>query len=293
MNQSAHESNEKIVYSLLMFFICTFIGQVTFGSLCGSNAQLFTGLMALFGVVFATILLIRLRENTATKNSWFDISAGKLEFFIALAISSIIVIASAFILFFTLHIILAHTIIAPDLLSAWTSLLFAAITWFFLVKVQPDMESLEEEDAQGFRIVMNSLFFASMLSLLGVVISRSFIVVMDNLFAILFSFCTAGYSIFYLYKSFKGLMDASCHRDIVNHVTEHLNAVDPDIDIEELTMTQVGKVVEVLFVIIVPHDLSLKEAKNYVRKYKGEVASVLSDSHETHIGFKRMQGSAS
>ena len=203
------EHKESTVYSLLFFFLGAFVIKIVFGGISGSKALLVSGTFELFGVFLAVITLLRIGSASQSKNDRkSDYSHGKLEFVVASAISLLIAVATGIFLFTIVHLVFYHTIYPPKLLAAWVSAILAAINLIAARYLKNEIASFDEADEKRLRFLFDNDFILSTLVVCVAIMSRSGFAALDPIFAVLVAVYVIVHSISFLWKSFKGLMDA-------------------------------------------------------------------------------------
>lgn len=283
------DTKENIIYGLLFFFVITFIIKVVFGIISGSKALLASGIFAVFGIFITIVALLRMNLSSWSgrmRIKRIDFSHEKLEFIIVTGISLIIVIATGAILFSTIHLALFHTPFPPALIAAWIAVILAIINWFTVYKVKEKLSLVEETDINRIVFLLHKDFTLSILVITVVVISRSGFIIIDHILAILEAIFIMGYSIYFLYNSLKGLMDASCSQEALSDIRGHIEGIGVPLTIKNLRVNIVGRMLEIAAIINVSKDMNIQEAKKLVEKIKRALKENLSMPHETYVGVR-------
>lgn len=282
------EDKENAVYALLFFFVGSFFVKVVFGVITGCKSLLVSGIFAAFGIFISIVTLLRIHDFVIpAKIKLKKFSYGKLEFIIITGVSTIIAISTGAILFSILHMTFFHSLYPPGLMAAWASVFLAVASLYAAYKLKNIVSLiLEEADIARIRFLLNKDFILSIAVVATVVIARSGFTVIDYILAIFEAGFIIAYSIYLLFNSVKGLMDASCDAQTVERISRHIRKADTRISIESIRVSLAGKMLEIVAIISVASKTPVKDARMLVQKIKYVLQKDLSAAHEIYIGFK-------
>ena len=280
------ERKESTVYALLFFFVGVFAVKVVFGNLTGSKALLISGAFELFGIFLSVITLLRIRTVSHAKNNIkSDFSHGKLEFVVASGISLIIAITTGTFLFTIVHLLFYHTLFPPTLLAAWVAAALAAVNLIAARLLKKEIASFEESDEKRLGFLFDKDFMLSVSVVIVIVASRSGFIALDYIFAVLEAFFVIGYSISFLWESFKGLMDAAVDGEKIAKVSRCIRKADPSLRLKDLKISFEGRTLEIMVTVDGACAASVKEARMIREKIESSLAAGLAAPHRLHIGF--------
>lgn len=285
-NIAARKEKEGTIYTLLFFFVFSFLLKVIFGSITGSQALLVSGIFAFFGIFICAITLLRIHDfSIHSHGGKKSFSYGKLEFFIVSGVSLIIVISIGAILFSIVHMIFFHTLYPAGLIAAWVSAALGMANWYFGNKLKKKVPAIMEADFVRIKFLLNKDFILSILVIMAVIISRSGFIAIDYILAILEAVFIMGYGIYFLNNSFKGLMDASCSKETVSMVKKCINKAEKNLTIQSLRVNPVGKALEIITVIGLSKRVQMSDVKKLIGKIKQTLKADLSVPYEVYVGF--------
>ncbi len=280
------EKKTKAAYAFLLFFSGSFAIKVIAGTLSGSSALLISGLFELFGVFLAVIALLRMRvASDAAQNVRSDFSLEKMEFIVAAGIALFIATTTSMLLFSALHLVFYHTINPPGLLAAWVAALLAGTNLFVLSHLKEQIVVLEEADEKRLGFLLDKDFILSVSVVVVVLISTAGFYVLDSVFSVFEALFIIAYSVFFLLRSFRGLMDASIDLATVADISRYIQRADPSLQVKTLKVNQVGKMLVIMTTIGLSRRTLIKEAKTVIGKIDYSLRKNLSSPFDVHIGF--------
>jgi cation diffusion facilitator family transporter len=279
------EKKERAVYALLYFFISSFLCKVAFGAISGSKTLMVSGIFALFGVFVAVVTLLRIHvlfdEGDPVKHKF---SYEKLEFFIIAGISLIIVVSTGIILFSVIHVIFFHTLYPPGFSAAWVAAIIAAVNIWIIKMMKERVLDLEEAEGNRIMFLVNKDFLLSILVIVTVVITRFGYFALDYLVAIIEAVLIISYSVYFLFNSFKGLMDAACDKKTLDTVKKSVKKADPSIRVRNIKINPVGKMLDIVVMINLAKSTKGKEAHKVAEKIRRALKANLDEVHEVQVG---------
>ncbi|MFC1736362.1 cation diffusion facilitator family transporter [Candidatus Hydrogenedentota bacterium] len=289
--QEAHVERREveILYRYLVFFACLFIVKVSFGFISGSRTLLVAGILALFGILISTIALLRFNNATTMGARKKDFSYGKLEFFIVLFISLIIVISAITAFYYSVHLILNHTLYPPDITAGWVAAGIAASIWGILHASEGEMPSSTRKEIEEVISLLRRDIAVSIMTVVAVVLSRTGLAAIDYVMAIAEAVFIIALSVNFLHKSLWGLLDASCDAAILVEVSDYLKRAQQGLDLDELRVTRVGGNHEIVAIVKLPQQAKMDEAKDIAAKIRATLKNKFHNPHEVHVGFKGLQ----
>lgn len=279
-------TKENTAYSLLIFFVCMLLAKSVFGVISGSKSLLDSSIFALFGILISITSLLRVHAPRATSANGSRFSQGKLESFLVVGISLIIVTATVTTLYSVVHLTFNHTLYPPDLTAAWLSAAAAAVNWCFVHRIRNRVSVLEQLDIPRIMFFLNADFLLSLLVVVAVVISRCGLTATDYILAIPMATFIIPYSVYLLHDSLRGLMDGSCDPKTRAAISRCVNMVDEDLDIEELRITRTGRMLEIVAIIGLFKDTRVEEARGLAGRIRHTLGACLPMPHEVHVGFR-------
>jgi divalent metal cation (Fe/Co/Zn/Cd) transporter len=279
-------AEENTAYSLLIFFICMLLVKSVFGVILGSKSLLDSSMFALFGALMSITCLVRIHAPCVTSADGARFSHGKLDSFLTAGISVIAVIATVTTLYSIVHLTFFHTIYPPDLAAGWLAAAAGAVNWCFAYMMRNRVSRLDQLDASRIRFFLNADLLMSLLVIIAVVISRCGLAAMDYILAIPMAIFVIFYSAHLLYDSLKGLMDASCDAKTRANVSFCLNMARENLDIAELRVTRMGRMIEIVAIIGLSKDTRVEEARRLAGEITQALRECLGMPHEIHIGFR-------
>ncbi|MBF0252863.1 MAG: cation transporter [Candidatus Omnitrophica bacterium] len=286
-NNPEQEQKEKAAYMLLYFFIASFLCKVAFGAISGSKALMVSGVFALFGFFVSVITLLRIHVSyNKTSLGKNKISYEKLEFFIVAGISLIIAVSTGIILFSVLHVIFFHTLYPPGFSAAWISALIAAASIWLISAMKDGSEESSDEAADSHSIMhmVNKDFILSITVIVTVVVTRFGFFVFDYIVAILEAVLIIAYSVYFLYNSFKGLMDVSCDKKTLEQIKKSVKKADPGIRIKNIRIKTDENKLDMVIIVGMSKSTSGSEVKKVIEKIRGSLRANLKIEHEVHVG---------
>lgn len=280
------DHKESAVYALLFFFLGVFAVKVVFGNLTGSKALLLSGAFELFGIFLSVITLLRIRSAFHKKNDLkSDFSHGKLEFVVASGISFIIAITTGTFLFTIVHLVFFHSLYTPGLLAAWVAAILAAVNLVAARYLKQEISRFEEADERRLRFLFDKDFILSVSVVIVVIASRSGLIVLDYIFAVLEAIFIVGYSISFLWQSFKGLMDAPPDVGKLATITKCIKKAGPGLEIRDLKVNLDGRTLEIMATLDGSCAANAKEAVTVMERIEQALKAGLSVPYRSHIGF--------
>lgn len=280
------EKKENTAYALLLFFVGAFVVKVVLGNLTGSNLLLISGKASLFGVFLAGMTLLKIHIHAKrVRDGKSDFNEEKLEFIFLAGISLLIAIFSGTVLYMAVHLLFYHTLYPPSLLAAWVAVAIAAADWGMICYYKGKIEGLEEADSTQILFLLYWDFTLAIVTVITVLMARSGLFAVDYLMAVLTAVLVVFYSIHLLFRSFRGLMDASCDRLTLAKISRCIKKADPSLRIESLRATVVGRQLDIMTVVGLSRTATVKEAKQVMRKIEHALGVYLSKPHHVHIGF--------
>ena len=279
------EKKNQAVYALLYFFIVSFLNKVAFGAISGSKALMVSGIFALFGVFVSVVALLRIHVSfdllSVDKQKF---SYEKLEFFIIAGISLIIAVATGFILFSAIHVIFFHALYPPGFSAAWIAAIIAAVNIWLIIWMKEKNRDLEGIEGNQLMFLVNKDFLLSILVIVTIVFTRFGFFVLDYVVAIVEAILIISYSIYFLYNSFRGLMDASCDKKTLETVKKYVNKADPSIRIKNIKINPVGNMLDIVVIISMAKSAKGKASQNIAKKIRAALRANLNEVHEVQVG---------
>ncbi|MBF0243981.1 MAG: hypothetical protein HQL31_01745 [Planctomycetes bacterium] len=272
-------------YSWLFVFASLFIFLAVSGILTECRAFLAVSVMMLFGVIISLVHI--LREPPTARGMWRKINRSKLEFIFVVSLSVIIVISSSLLLFSSLHLLFYHIVYSLEFSVAWiamiAALIFCALSAW---GIRGDRLSVfgKGTDSGALLNLMDAGFVFSLLIACSVPLSRMGFHEIDLIGALVFSLAVAGYGSWYLFHSLRGLMDASCGKDVYTLVKACLKE-GAEYSLVDLKVMNMGKNLEILVKLDMPREARVGDAQKVVSEIRARMASALPRSHSAHIGF--------
>ena len=283
---TVRETRKKILYRFLILFICLLFIKISFGAISSARSLLVSGIFSLLDTLISIIALLRINDTGTARFKRRNFSYGKLEIIVAAFMSLTIVTSAAAFFYSSIHLLFNHTLYPPDMIAAWVAAIIAATIWIVLYKIREKILPLEKADSDRMISLLKREFVVSILVIITVVLSRTGFPAIDYILAIMEAATIVALSISYLLGSVKGLFDASCSRATVSEISGYMREASDELDLEEIRVTRVGKILEIVAIARLSKDTKIKEAKRLVTKIKHVLAANLSSPHEVHIGFR-------
>ncbi|MBF0618654.1 MAG: cation transporter [Candidatus Omnitrophica bacterium] len=287
----AKENKERFAYALLYFFMLDFIVKTVFGVMSASKSLLVAGIFALFGILIAVATLMRIavaHPSVRPGRREMLFTQGKLEYMVLFGVSAIIALATGEMIFSTGHMVFFHTLYPPELLGAWIALGTAVVSLVFMGIVGNKVAAVRETDAHDIMFILETNFILSVVTAVVVVVARMGAYILDYACAIFAAVFIVAYSVWFLYRAFNGLMDASCDKEIISTVERHVRQAGRGAELEALRVNKVGHVYEIVLILTVIKDMPVSEAKKIIARIKEALRIKFLKPHEIFVGMKPM-----
>jgi divalent metal cation (Fe/Co/Zn/Cd) transporter len=276
----------RAVYCLLAFFSGTVVLKILLGQFSGSHTLFISGLFGLFGVFLCAITMIRMRlSSDLAKNIPSDFNQEKMEFVVVASISLLIAFVTGALLFSVIHLIFFHRLHTPGLLAAWTAAAMAGGNMLVVNRLKGEIKVLKEVEESRIHFLLDKDLALSVLVVIVVVFSAMGFSIWDYLAAVLVALFIVAYSIFFLFQSFKGLMDATYDKAAVAKIAQHIRKADPSLQLGALKVNRIGQMLEIMATVKLSQGVSMKEARNIVEKIQYALKVSLDSPHEVFVGF--------
>ena len=280
------EKKEWIIYLLFYFFVASLLIKVVLGIISGSRCLLVSGILALFGVFITVVTMMRIGQSHPARRIRTYFNRGKLELVMIAGASVIIVLCTGALLFFIAHMIFFHTLYPPDLFAAWIGAVIASIDLCLMVWIKKEMVSLREADERDISFILNADFIISLVIMASVVISRNGFQIADYACAIFAALFFIAYSASFLRTAFAALMDASCDKETVSVIEGLIKKTIPPDALSSLRVNKAGQLFEIIVMIRVAGEMSMREARGVAAEIKDKVRSEFLMSHEVFVGIE-------
>ena len=281
------ESQERIDITsrLAIFFLCLFVVKSSFGAISGSRSLLASSILTVFGALAAIVALLRVTRTLRFKRNGAARS-GKAEFILVTFVSLGIVVAAVALFCSSLHLVFSHTLFPPGMSAAWTAALVAAAIWGVSRGFRQKMDASKRKGLEEVFTLLDADCLVSILVVIVVLLSRMGWTALDGGFAILEEMLIMAVGILFLYRSLTTILDVSCSPAIVSQVRATLSEIDGILEPEELRVTRLGEVLEIVAIFRMPEATPIGEAKRLVADITGILSRKFPYAHEVYVGFR-------
>lgn len=277
---------KKAIYSLLAFFSCSVLLKITFGEITGSHMLAVTGMFGLFGIFLSVITLLRMHvASNLEKNIKSDFNQEKLEFVVVAGVSLLIAFVTGALLFSVIHLTFFHRLHPPGLLAAWAAAGLAVANLVTAHYLKDGIKVLKEVDEGRVRFLFDKELALSVLVVVVVIFSAAGFFILDYVFAIAAALFIVSYSVFFLFQSFKGLMDATHDKSMVARIAQCIKKADPSLQVKSLKVNLIGQTLEIMATVKLPRTARIKEAGNVISRIEHSLKVNLETPYEAFIGF--------
>ncbi len=282
---SVKDNKEQIAYVLFYSFLSFFLVSTIFGLLTGSKCLLVSGMFSLFGVFIAVVTMLRIHRSHPGRGAIHQyFNPDKLELIIVLGTSAIITLSTSVLFLSISHLAFFHTLYPPELLAGWVAMITGIASFGLILWTRKKIIDLPEIDEKETGFILNASFLLSVMTMVTVVLARAGALVLDYACAILTAFFLIVYSVKFLRESFQGLMDASCDKKTVASIEAILRKARSGASIKELRVNKAGHVIEIIAVLGMAGDISMREAAMIAQHVKRTFRKKFSSPHELFIG---------